>query len=202
MLDVQRRLAIVGATTALLSSTLIAATGTVAVAVPTECEPNSSWYKTTGDYSYRLTHWKGYQLPPGGSLTLTKSATYQEQLTAGIKISAGGSVSASGIIAKAEAHFNVELAANKSKTTTDSVSVSATVVASDRDRYYVAWAGNRYYNGSWYRYQCNGDGTDSSQTGYGTWRSFRSYAEGMALCPAKRYAEGSWMYKACKKVWN
>jgi len=202
MLNVQRRVAIVGATTALLSSTLLATTGTGAAADPTECEPNDTWVKVRGTSLYALTHHKGYQLPPDSSLTITKGATHEATLSAGVKVTAGVSGSVGGILAKAEAHFGVELAASGSRTSTKNESVTATVGGdTEKDRYVVAWAGNRYYYGKWEHYTCNSRGSDSSLTGHGSWRSFRSSAEGIALCPYHRYPEGSWMYKACKKNW-
>lgn len=59
---------------ALVLSSLLAAPVSPASAATTKCDPRSSWITTSGSSTYTLTHVTGYQTPPGGALTLTKTA--------------------------------------------------------------------------------------------------------------------------------
>lgn len=195
-----------GLVTAMLSvtaaSTFALLGAPAASAVPTVCDRYSSWLKTSGGRSYVITHVRGYHAPPGGSVKLTKSASWERTLSSGITHTAGGTVSAGGVIAKAEATYSVNLANAGSKTSTSTQSVEFTLGSSSRDRYHAVYAGRRYWKGSWRKYQCNGNGTGSKVVAYGNWRSFQSHLEGAALCPASRYNAGTLPYKACKLTWS
>lgn len=193
----------VTATIAVTTASTFALLGTpAAAAAPIVCEANSSWLKTSGSRSYVLTHVRGYHSPPGASIKLTKSASWERTLTSGITQSGEVSVSASGVIAKAEATYRVNLASSGSKTSTSSQSVVFTLGSSSKDRYYAVYAGRRYWKGSWDKYRCNGYGTAYNLVAWGSWRSFQSHLEGAALCPASRYATGTLPYKACKLTWS
>jgi hypothetical protein len=187
---------------ALLMAAPVAFVTSPAAAAPTVCEPNTSWWKVSGSATRVLTHSRGYQLPPGGRLTLTKSAEWTRTLTAGIKVSTGATVSADGVIGKAEAKYDVELAASGSATKKTSESVTFSLAGSKKDRYYAPWAGRRYWTGSYARKRCSSDGKSILTTASGRWRSYQVNLEGAALCPASRYATGSLPYKACKATWG
>ena len=180
----------------------VALTTSSATAAPTLCEPNTKWMTVSGSATKVLTHVKGYQLPPGGTLTLTRNAEWTRTLTAGIKVSTGATVSADGVIGKAEAKYDVELAASGSATKKTSESVTFSLAGSKKDRYYAPWAGRRYWTGSYARKRCSSDGKSIITTATGRWRSYQVNLEGAALCPASRYATGSLPYKACKATWG
>jgi hypothetical protein len=191
----------------LLAATALAV-GTMAVvaspaaAAPTICDPHETWIHTTGSASYVLTHVKGYQLPPGGSVRITKTAEFTKQLSAKVTVSTGAEVSASGVIASAKVTAGVALEAAGSVTSRSSQSVEVSLAASSSDRYYAAYAGRRYWNGKFSKYLCSGDGRSTRVISSGSWQSFQSHLEGTALCPASRYSSGSLPYKACKQTWS
>lgn len=176
-----------------------------AAAGPTQCDPGHSWVRITSVRKpYKLTHVRGYQSPPGGSKEITKTIASTSSIAAGRTISGEVKVSAGTVLAKAEAKAGVNLANNKERTITESLTVKDTLAASSRDRYYAAYVAYRRFNGSWEKRQCNSRGTGSSRVAYGRWRSFRPnvWVEGIALCPASRYRSGSAPYKACKAAWS
>jgi hypothetical protein len=181
--------------------------GVIVTSAPAEaagCTTGSSYFAVGGSRSYKITHVKGYQAPPGGSYTITKSASFQRQLSsslttsAGVKVTAGTDIKA--VLATAEAQFSVDLAVAGAVTSTYSESVSATLAASSRDRYYAAYAGRRYWVGWYSKYTCYYGSYE--KVGEGKWRSFQSALEGVALCPASRYTTNSLPYKACMLTWS
>lgn len=194
-----RRLPVVAAGLATIAS-LTVASAPPASAYTAWCDPYSVSYVTTGTSSRRLTHVSGYHLPPGGALSITRSAEFTTQLTAGVTLSAGAEVSASSVIASAKATYGVSLAASGSVTSKSAQSVTSSIAASSRDRYYAAYAGRRYWKGSWTKYTCRGG--VPVETARGTWRSFQTHLEGIALCPASRYSTSSLAYKACIRTWS
>lgn len=186
-----------------LSTALVlpAALAAPAFAQPTVCDyRGQTWYETSGSSSYVITHVTGYHVSPGSSISVTKTASWEKSLTAGISVTTGATISASGIIASAEASLSVSLSASGTATYAGSESITGTVSSATVDRYYAAYAGRRYYTGSWTKKYCNL--TSVSTVGSGSWRSFQSNLEGIALCPASRYASTSLAYKACKLTWS
>lgn len=180
----------------------VLATATGAGAQPVYCKAGAIKWRITGHKTNRITHAHGYQLPPGGSMSVTKSASKVATLTSSVKKSAGGSVSAGSVLVHAEAHFQVDLAKSGSHTSSSSVRVSSQIARSAKDRYIAAWGGRKYYTGTWTKYSCDIPTAGWSREAYGSWHSYGPASEGLALCPAKRYPAGSLPYLACRQVWH
>jgi hypothetical protein len=191
---------VVVAMTAALFAVLATTSG--AGAQPVKCKVGSITWKITGKKTNRITHAHGYQLPPGGSMSITKSASKVATLTSSVKKSAGGSVNAGNVLVHAEAHFQVDLAKSGSRTTSSSIKVSSQIAKSRKDRYIAAWGGRKYFTGKWTKYSCDIPSVGYKPEARGTWHSYGPASDGLALCPAKRYHRGSLPYIACRQVWH
>ncbi|MGB7980857.1 MAG: hypothetical protein WCF36_08720 [Candidatus Nanopelagicales bacterium] len=87
-------------------------------------------------------------------------------------------------------------------TSTKSQSVTFALSSSKKDRYYAAYAGRKAWSGSWQRKLCSSNGQTVTTTASGSWKSYQTNLEGVALCPATRYSSSSLQYKACKVTWG
>ncbi len=191
----------------LLSFSLVSVVGVTMTAAPAQaagCAPGASYVVVGGSPRYTVTHVSGYHAPPGGSYKLTKSASYERRLSSsltlstGLKVTAGTDIKA--VLATAEAQYGVNLAVEGALTSTYSQTVEAVLGSSSSDRYYAAYAGRRHWIGWFSKYECFYGSYEKVQEG--TWRSFQSPLEGIALCPASRYASSSLAYKACRLTWS
>ena len=188
----------------LLLMGVTAAVATAAPAKPYECDnPGKTWYVVdNGASSIKLTHLKGYQAPPGGTLRLAKTAEVTKTYTAGITTSYSGSFSAKAIFAKAESTFGVSLAASGSRTSTQTETVEFTLAPSKVDREYAVWVANRVWTGDWLQERCSADRSTIERVARGRLKSFEVSLEGVALCPKTRYKSTSAPYKACAAAWG
>lgn len=190
---------------------MLASSGLVTVATagpagarPIVCENESSYVVITSKRMQTvITHNRGYQLPPGGAMSITKSTTRQKVLTSNRSVTAGVTVSASSVIAKADAKIEGTIAKAGEQSRTTNMSVTSTIAQSNRDRYYAVYAAYSYFKGNYEVRRCSEAEQGVITIGWGTWRSFRpAFKEGIALCPSSRYPTGSAPYKACKQMWN
>lgn len=199
----------VGRTAVAIVSTTLLAAGTLAApvaALPSPpigpCDPGTQWYTVEGNPSFALTHVTGYQAPPGGEVTVTRTAELVRTLTASVEAGVEAKVSAGAILAKAESKYHVTLAAAGTVTKKTTESLSYRVSSSTKDRYYALYSGRRYWSGVWKLNRCANNGQSDYVIDSGNWSSFQANIEGGALCPATRYKKGTLAFKACKTTWN
>jgi len=142
------------------------------------CSPQGSvTYVTTNVVSpNKLTHHERYYNGTGQPMTTLFQATYATTLTAGITVTAGGSVKASEIISSLAVNAGVSLAASGSQTSSVSVGISATLPSG---KYLVAYRGNVFVKGNFTKYTCNGSLVVSAT---GTGQSFSTAETGAQRC--------------------
>ncbi|MGQ0625321.1 MAG: hypothetical protein ACT4PP_11825 [Sporichthyaceae bacterium] len=138
---------------------------------------------------------------PGGSIRITRTAEHERTITASVGAAFGGKFSARAILAKVEATYNVTLARTGTRTSRKSVQIEQSLGESKEDRYFAGWQGRRVWRGTWTQETCVGNGSGYEPSGQGSLKSFQVPLQGVALCPASRYAKGSLPYKACVGAW-
>lgn len=175
---------------AALVAPLLAITSTLALAgtasaAPTMCDPDRTWIKITSVAKpWRLTHISRYGVAPGTRISTTWTAQYSNKIVAGIEAWGEATVSASGVLASAEAKAGVKLAANKEQTSTQTVSQHVEFSSASTKRVYAYFRGYRRYHGGFEKWRCSSSGQSASRVKYGSWRSFRMgiWAQETTLC--------------------
>lgn len=178
-----------------------------ATAEETMCEPSTSWLKVgISTKPWKLTHVDRYGVAPKTSISTTWTATHSQTITAGIEAWGEGSVSADGVLAKAEAKAGVSLAENEASTYTKTVSEQVSFGSAKKKRVYALFRAHRRWSGGFEKWVCNSRGTDKTRVKYGTWRSFGSKAQETTLCKrgtewlGSTYPAGSLDRIACNAI--
>lgn len=199
-----RRLVIRTLATALATSAMVIVPLTVTA--PAEADVKTDRACKVGEYktnyritsSYRapaITHIKTWGVGPGGTRTVTREVAFNQQISAAVKYTSGGSVEAGlpgKILGKAEAHMSLELAANGSRTKSGTSTVTDTVSnKTNRNVQYVFYKGVTKANGSFRKYYCKFYYLPGVNYGYarvtykpGKWRSYAIPGEGAVRCGA------------------
>lgn len=153
-----------------------------ALAAPTACDTPNRTISTTlsnysGSFSGGVTHASRVENYTGSNSTRTISTTYQRQLAASISVSSSVSADAGAVFAKLSATAGVTVAANGSKTTTFTDSVTYTMASGDS---YIFFAGEKKYSASFTQNRCNSSYQVVTSTG--TVRSYSIHTEGGVGC--------------------
>lgn len=129
-----------------------------------------------------VTHAKVLYLPPGGSYSQSTTVSKVDSVTAAVTISTESSVSASGVIAKAEAKVGVQLQA--SGTSTRSTSFTETWSVENNtggQKKYVFFHGTMKHSGGFDKKTCSYSTYEVTREP-GRWRSWTVDHEGFIRC--------------------
>jgi hypothetical protein len=162
------------------------------------CRPgryNPSYRIRTAHEAPAVTHVRSHGIAPGGSRTVTRTAAFQQRLSANARFKYGSEVGASGVakvLLKAEAKLNVQLAARGSKTTTNNVTITDVVSnPTNSNKIFVFYRGYTNATGAFRYYFCKiyylpGQNYGPPFVTYriGKWSSYRVMGEGALRCGA------------------
>ena len=177
-------------------------TAQVALAAPTVCDPNSTWYDVavTSKDILNTYAFEYVTLAPGASTsqTITHTTTY----TASVTVSAGTKGSASVIFANAEVSLGFQVQAAGSTTATNSLTLSTSNTTSSTHTW-VFYGATKRGVGTWKGHKCSSNGQVVTTTGSGSWGSWDANHRGVLRCDSdtsilNQYGSFSPEYKAVK----
>ena len=182
------RLLSIAAVTGLAAASVVLGPVTAASAQPIVCEPgykSATW--TDLSKAWVITHAKQYNIPDGGTGSLTKTAVFRTTVTSGREVTSGASYSASWTISSMDAHVEGTLthAGEKTKESSESVTYNFNKPGS-----YVVFTGVKKASGYYKAKTCNAHGTGWYKVGYGKAHSWNIDAEGAVKC-SERPASGT-----------
>ncbi|QXQ11347.1 hypothetical protein [Paeniglutamicibacter sp. Y32M11] len=129
-----------------------------------------SWYTTTNVKKAKtITHADMYSNFTSKSATATRQAGHETTLSAGITVTAGAAAEAGVILGKLSTSASVAIAGNGSKTSSNSIGISATI---NPGKYLVVAAGNVKVTGNWTKNVCSSGSAGVVAGAKGTSRSY------------------------------
>jgi hypothetical protein len=130
-----------------------------------------------------IAHSSGIVIGPSGSHTVTRTAAFEDKVTAGAQFNAGGSGEVGTVFAKVNAHFDVTVKSEGSHTRSGSVSVTDVVSnPTRRNKKFIAFDGVTVYSGRYYLTTCGAD--QRVHRKHGHYVTFNNITAGIARCGA------------------
>lgn len=170
-----RTVARLGALAVITSLTVLPTTTSAFAADGDYCGPEtfkSHTYITKAASSAVVTHAFPKDLAPGSSWTQSFTMQKISEVTAGITTNSEASVSADGILAKAEAKIGVTIQAAGKHTRSSSYTETLDIRNSTkRNRQYVVFSGTTKWTGHWRKTHCNLS-TRREYSVSGNWKSW------------------------------
>jgi hypothetical protein len=119
------------------------------------CDSPGEWYSVWNVLTpLKITHAHRYYNGTGAPMTTSFTATYQQQLSVTVTITAGGSADVNAVIVQLGGSVGLTLTFAPSWTATQNYGVTATL---PNGKYLVAYRGHVQVTGSWARYKCQTD---------------------------------------------
>lgn len=204
------RIAVVAVTAGSLASVpLTVETATAAPTVgakPIDCDPNSEFYLATGGGHDVVTHREGFHMVAHQTKTITKRTKRVKVLKTDVSIDGDAKLSGNKItkiLLTAEASLHGHFAKMSETTEENEITVSDQIRTNKKEGDYVAFAGYRFFTGSWQLMRCLGDGVTKKELERGYFEAFDPvYKDGFALCPSTRYKSWTMMAEACEQAWE